>query len=208
MSLDVWLLFCITELLLCFSPGPAVFYVVSQGMSQGYKSSLAANVGIVTGSSIYFVISATGLGALLLASHNFFLIVKWIGAAYLIWLGFSTIFSKSSNLDVGKANPKQRHKVFQGGLLIELANPKTLIFFMAILPQFLDLNASLAQQILILAVTSAVIEFISLMIYGVLGHSIEKWTQGSNFIHWVDRISGGVLVSIGVSIAFIKRAEQ
>jgi len=210
MDINVWLLFSFTEILLCLSPGPAVFYVVSQAMSSSYKTSLIANAGIVTGSVIYFVISATGIGALLLTSHTFFQVVKWLGAAYLIWLGVNSLFVKSSQFSTVKAKNKTSdlYKVFQGGLFIELANPKTLIFFVAILPQFLDTSNSLSTQYIIFGLTSITVEWFSLMLYGKLGNKIEQLTRKKDIVHIVDKLTGGILLSIGTSILFLTGPKE
>ena len=91
MSWRTWMFFSATEALLCLTPGPAVLFVISHGLTRGGRASLSANAGILAGNSLYFVLSALGLGAILLASHEFFTLVKYVGAAYLVYLGVQTI---------------------------------------------------------------------------------------------------------------------
>ena len=91
MHLDVWILFVVTETVLCLTPGPAVLFVVSHGLARGGRASLAANAGILTANAVYFALSAFGLGAVLLASHEVFMALKYAGAAYLIYLGIQTM---------------------------------------------------------------------------------------------------------------------
>jgi len=208
MDINIWLLFCATELLLCLSPGPAVYYVVSHGISSGYKASAVANIGIVTGSALYFSLSATGIGTLLSSSYLFFSIVKWIGAAYLIWLGINLITTKNVHNSIPEVTSNSFIKIFKGGLLIELSNPKSLIFFVAILPQFIDVNKPFALQLLILVITSIVIEWLSLMLYGRVGDSINQRVNSSTMMQTINKSSGAMLISIGISLAFIEQTEN
>ena len=96
MSFETWLLFCATEAVLCFTPGPAVLLVVSLSLSRGPRSGLGGSLGILVANALYFAISATGLGAVLLASWQVFIVIKWVGAAYLVWLGIRMFVLASS----------------------------------------------------------------------------------------------------------------
>src|SRR5512147_546680 len=98
MSLHAWLLFCATETVLCFTPGPAVLLVVSLALTRGPRAGLGASLGILAANFFYFALSATGIGAVLLASWNLFFLIKWIGAVYLIWLGLRMFFAPGSAL--------------------------------------------------------------------------------------------------------------
>ena len=175
MTFKTWLLFLGVETALSLSPGPAVFYTVSQGVRGALRRTLPAAAGILTANGIYFVLSATSLGALIAASARFFTIVKWIGAAYLIYLGLKALRSANSMhsvaLDGDSAEQERdRRGVYLGALTLQLANPKALLFFLALLPQFIDPAISVVPQILILAATSMVPEFCILTAYGWLAH--------------------------------------
>jgi threonine/homoserine/homoserine lactone efflux protein len=100
-SLNTWIVFALTEALGCLTPGPAVLFVISHGMTRGVRASLSANAGILAGNSLYFVLSGLGLGAVLLASHEFFTVVKYAGGAYLIYLGIQTIRGAGLSLPAG-----------------------------------------------------------------------------------------------------------
>ena len=104
MSWKIWTLFAVTETVLCLTPGPAVLLVVAQGLSRGRIAALWSSLGILAGNAFYFLISATGIGAILLASYNLFSLIKWIGAGYLVWLGIATIFARSSVVSAPRAN--------------------------------------------------------------------------------------------------------
>ena len=95
MRWETWIVFVIYETAMCLSPGPAVLLVLSQALARGTLASLWSNVGILTGNTIYFILSATGLGAILLASHGLFSAIRWVGAAYIIYLGITAFFGKS-----------------------------------------------------------------------------------------------------------------
>src|ERR1700724_790100 len=163
MTFKTWLLFLAMETALSLSPGPAVFYTVSQGVRGALRRTLPAAAGILTANGIYFALSATSLGALIAASARFFTIAKWVGAAYLIFLGIKALRAANSMhaiaLEEGLAQ-KQRHLgVYMGALTLQLANPKALLFFLALLPQFIDPQVPVVPQMLILAATSMVPEF-------------------------------------------------
>src|SRR5580700_9070541 len=128
MTFKTWLLFLVMETALSLSPGPAVFYVVSQGVRGALRRSLPAAAGIISANAIYFTLSATSLSA------RFFAIAKWVGAAYLIYLGVKALRSAASSHAValgetGAAELGDRRRVYLGALTLQLANPKALLFF-------------------------------------------------------------------------------
>lgn len=175
MTLKTWLLFLVMETALSLSPGPAVFYTVSQGVRGALKRTLPAAAGILTANGIYFALSATSLGAIIAASARFFTIAKWVGAAYLIYLGIKALRSANSMHAVALGDPPAQQDrnvrgVYLGGLTLQLANPKALLFFLALLPQFIDPGVAVAPQMLILAATSMLPEFCILTGYGWLAH--------------------------------------
>lgn len=175
MTLKTWLLFLVMETALSLSPGPAVFYTVSQGVRGSLRRTLPSAAGILTANGIYFALSATSLGAIIAASAQFFTIAKWIGAAYLIYLGVKALRSANSMHSVALGGePAQQGRdlrnVYLGALTLQLANPKALLFFLALLPQFIDPSIPVVPQMLILAATSMVPEFCILTGYGWLAH--------------------------------------
>lgn len=204
MTLNTWLLFLTMETALSLSPGPAVFYVVSQGVRGGLGRTLPATAGIISANAIYFTLSATSLGALIAESSRFFTAAKWAGAAYLIYLGIKALRSAGSGREValGEAMPAgQGHarRVYLGALTLQLANPKALLFFLALLPQFIDPARPVAPQMLILAATSMLPEFFILLGYGWLAHralhASAKFGMPGGMNRWLARIEGtGLLV--------------
>jgi threonine/homoserine/homoserine lactone efflux protein len=212
MTLETWALFAITEAALCFTPGPAVLLVLSQGLTRGTGPSVYANLGILAGNAVYFALSATGLGAVLLASYELFSAIRWVGAAYLVWLGVTAFFGRSQVLAVGTATHRRASgattslaRTFVNGFVLQVANPKTLVFFVALLPQFIDPQGSVLAQVAILGVTSVVIEFFVLLAYGALAGRLTSVAARPRFQTLANRVAGSMLIAAGVSVARLER---
>lgn len=158
MTLETWLSFCVLEVLLCLTPGPAVIFTTTTALRRGGKAALAGIGGILASNTLYFALSATGVAAVILASSDLFTALRWLGGAYLIWLGLRMI-------PAARAGAPERPPRFAGmtsalqGFLVQSSNPKALIYFVALLPQFVDPAVDLVPQIAILLATSAIIEF-------------------------------------------------
>ncbi len=208
MDLTSWILFALTETALAFTPGPAVIYVFSQGFARGMRPALAADAGIITGNIIYFTASALGLGALILTSHNLFLVIKWVGILYLIWLGLGMLFAASSELGARQVERASNGKIYRGGIMVQLANPKNLIAFLVIFPPFIDPNGNVPLQFLILGITSVVIEFPALALFGALGGGMHKRLRTSCAVMWMERLAGALITALGVSLGFIRRSDS
>ena len=201
MTWTTWLLFVLMEIPLCLTPGPAVLFVFAHGLRYGGTKSLWANLGILTGNAFYFALSATGLGVLVKTSHHAFLIVKWVGAAYLVFLGVRMMFSSGAGVSPAfEGTPEARTtpglRILGRGIVLQLANPKALIFFTAFLPQFVSPNAPVARQMLILGVTSTVLEFFILAGYGWFASRLS-----GRFARYVNRTAGAMLVACGAGLA-------
>lgn len=208
MDLTNWVLFALTETALAFTPGPAVIYVFSQGFARGMRPALAADAGIITGNIIYFTLYALGLGALILASHNLFLVIKWVGILYLLWIGAGMLFAPSIEISPQQIDRTSHGRIFSGGIMVQLANPKNLLCFLVIFPPFIDPGGNVPVQFLILGVTSVVIEFPALAMFGALGGDMHKRLRTSRAAAWIERAAGAVIVALGVSLAFVRRTDS
>lgn len=199
MALRTWLLFCATEVVLCAIPGPAVLCVVSQAIARGARAGLAASLGILAANVVYFALSATGVGAVLAQSTRVFIVVKWLGAVYLVWLGLRMIFVRSmpsSPASVARAD----RTAFSIAAVTQGANPKALIFFVAILPQFVSVSVPIVPQILILGITSIVIEFAILSLYVATCHAARGIADEPRFATTLQRAGGAFLVLVGAVV--------
>jgi homoserine/homoserine lactone efflux protein len=208
MTWTVWWIFAISEIVLSITPGPAVLYVLSSALRSGSRKSVASTLGVLTANTIYFVLSATGLGALLLASYNVFSAVKYMGAAYLVFLGLKALFAKTSLLGPAGdtvASEKRAVQLYRDGVVLQLSNPKAIAFFSALLPQFINPRSPVAPQVAILAVTSVVCEFCVLLTYGLVAGRASAVARRPRFASWTNRVAGTLLIGAGVGLARLKR---
>jgi homoserine/homoserine lactone efflux protein len=202
MSLAHLLLFAMTELLLSLTPGPAVLLVVSQGMRRGARISRRGGAGILAGNAIYFALSAAGLGALLLASKRVFDVLQLAGAAYLVLLGLKMLLLPSRGEESAAVPEAGGTSAFMQGLLTQLANPKAIVFFTALLPQFVDPARPVAMQFLILGVISILVELPVLLLYGYAADR-GRAIYGKH-ARPVERLAGACLVAAGARLAAMR----
>jgi len=207
MSLRLLAIFTITEFILCLTPGPAVLLVISQGMKSGFSSSLRGAIGILTGNTIYFILSALGLGALLMASATLFNIIKWGGAAYLIVMGLMMLLAKRRRADEKPAldQPKRSVRLFSEGLLTQLSNPKAIVFFTALLPQFVSAGGNVIAQFVVLGVISIIVELLVLSTYGWAAERGSTLIMSERLSSLTDRVAGTFLIGAGLSLAAIRK---
>jgi homoserine/homoserine lactone efflux protein len=230
MTFETWLLFLVMETALSLSPGPAVFYVVSQGI-RAFPRAVPATLGILSANACYFALSATSLGALIAASARFFTIAKWTGAAYLIYLGIKSLRSAAASHSIaltGTSSPadrdalgggppgvdtrgNDRRQIYLGALSLQLSNPKALLFFLALLPQFIDTQRAVAPQMLILAATSMLPECCILLAYGWLAHraahASARFGVTRSMNQWLAWVEGLGLLGCATLVLKFSRSE-
>lgn len=207
MTWQIWLLFVITEAVLSLTPGPAVLYVLSQAIRRGPGKSVWASWGILSANAMYFALSATSLGAVIVASYKLFFLIKWLGAAYLVYLGLCSFFGKSSVLSLPeeKSDSRTGTRILRDGFFLQAANPKALLFFTAILPQFIDAHHNVVFQVLVLGISSIVVEFAILFIYGQLAGRALSTARSPRFEKLTNRVAGSLLIGAGVGLARLYR---
>ena len=206
MAFTTWLWFLWLEILLSLSPGPAVLFVIAQGLRHGGGRSLWASAGILAANTFYFALSAIGLGAVLATMPRLFEVVKWAGVVYLLWLAARALRSRAPVAGPAIEQPPVRgRELLRRGFLLQIANPKALLFFAAILPPFVDLRSPPAWppwlQVLVLGVTSVGSEFWVLLGYGCLAGAAATRVRSPTFVHWLDRVSGLLLLAVAVWVA-------
>ena len=193
------LLFAATELLLSATPGPAVLLVISQGIRHGFRSSTHGAAGILTGNAIYFALSAAGLGAVLIASKQIFNVLQIAGAAYLILIGLKMLFASGAPASAPAEQAASRRRPFLDGLLTQLSNPKAIVFFTALLPQFVDPTRPIAMQLIILGVISIIVELPVLLLYGYIAD--RGRARYGKHAALVERLAGACLIAAGAKLA-------
>ena len=200
-------MFIIASLVLIITPGQDMILVMSRSISQGAKAGVATAAGVSTGLLGHTLLAALGLGALLRASEILFMAIKLFGAAYLIYLGVLHFRQKGMNIDVQTMLAVPLKKLYVQGALSNLSNPKIAIFYFAYLPQFVPADAANpTMRLLFLGTTFAILTF---MIKGAVGFTagiLSNWLRSRPSVSiWINRISGGVLISLGLKLAFEKK---
>jgi threonine/homoserine/homoserine lactone efflux protein len=194
------LLFAGASLALLAVPGPAVIYVVTRSLDQGRTAGIVSVLGVETGTFAYALAAAAGLTGLIAASETGFTIVRYAGAAYLVYLGVRKLRERDQLQD---APESARSRLFLRGLLVQLLNPKIAVFFLAFLPQFVDASAGpIAVQILILGTIFTVLAALSDSAYVALAGVVGRWLRsGRRARRRLAKLSGGVYIGLGISAA-------
>ena len=216
MDLDTIALFALTEFLLSLTPGPAVLLVIGLSMRQGFPIGFMAALGILSTNAVFFTLSALGIGALILASAALFTAIKWIGAAYLVYLGIGMIAPlirrlwrerpSAGGLNLADASraapavPQTALRSFRRGFSLQASNPKNLAFFVAILPQFVAPEGNVALQMTVLGVVSVLLELPILVVYGAASAASAR-VMRERVIEWIEAVGGGILVGLGGALA-------
>lgn len=197
-------LFLLAALGLLFIPGPAVLFVVTRSMDQGRQAGVISALGIGVADLVHTTAAAFGLSALLLTSALAFSVVKYLGAAYLIYLGIRTLLRRETHQQTKRDEPKSPLRMFFQGMMVELLNPKTALFFFAFLPQFVDLHrGTIVLQILLFGSMYVVLGLFSLSVYGFLAGTMAKWLKGSTGFQRIQRyVTGSIYIGLGLTAAF------
>jgi threonine/homoserine/homoserine lactone efflux protein len=204
MALSSYLVYVVAVTLLILTPGPTMLMCMTNAINHGPRRALTSVAGSVTAVLGVMMLSAMGLGALLAASESAFMIAKLVGAGYLIFLGVRT-FRSETVLRSAAAAAAPRRSFYLQGLMVGASNPKSVLFFVAFLPQFLDPAAPIAPQFAILAATFVAIEFI-VMVPGAFGVArLMPLLAASGPARWINRICGGLFALMGGLLLFTRR---
>jgi threonine/homoserine/homoserine lactone efflux protein len=208
MLIENFWVFALTALLLNLTPGNDMLYVAARSTSQGSKAGIVSSLGIMAGCMVHIVAAMFGLSAIIAKSAIAFDIIKYIGAAYLIYLGVRGIISKRKKLQIDTTIQRRSLKnIFWQGVLTNMLNPKVALFFLAFLPQFINVHEEkTSMQILFLGtwfnVGGTLVNIIVSLLFGKIG----KWlSNSSTFIHWQERITGTILIALGIKVALSSR---
>ena len=200
-------LFVGAALVLLLVPGPAVLYIVARSVAQGRMAGFVSDVGIHSATLVHVLAAALGLSALLASSALAFSIVKYAGAAYLIWLGLKKIFGRAEEVDADGNLPRHSYaRLFRDGFIVNLLNPKTALFFLAFLPQFVDPSRGAAwTQVVVLGATLATLGLFTDGLYALLGGTAGEWIRkqraGAGLRRARRYVTGGVYIALGAVAA-------
>jgi threonine/homoserine/homoserine lactone efflux protein len=196
------LLFAGASLALLAIPGPAVIYVVTRSLDQGRTAGMVSMLGVETGTFAYALAAAAGLTGLIAASVTAFTVVKYAGAAYLVYLGVRKLLERPED-EQPEVLVTGRSRLFLKGALVQLLNPKIAIFFVAFLPQFVHSSRGpVAVQILVLGTIFTLLAILSDGAYVLLAGAVGSWLRtGRRARSWLARFSGGVYIGLGLTAA-------
>lgn len=199
---QLWLFTTIT-LVLSASPGPVMLACMIDAGRYGFTKSLFTMLGASTGNLVLMLLSALGLGLLVEQAEWIFHTIKWLGAAYLIYLGIQLMLAPPLSVDI-EARQIRSSQLFAKALIVAVTNPKGLIYFGALFPQFIDINRSMPPQFGLLTLIFLSMDFIWMSIYAVGGRGIMHWLKSPAHQRWFNWISGGALILAGGALAFTK----
>ncbi len=208
MTLQLWIAFVVASGVLLVIPGPTVLLVIGYALSEGRRSALSVITGVALGDFVAMSLSVLGLGALLAASATAFALLKWIGAAYLIYLGVMMWRRpRQATADLAARPPTSDLAKLGHAFAVTVLNPKSIAFFVAFVPQFLTPTAPLSAQVPVLLAT-----FVSLAVgtnfaYAMAAGTLRRQVRRPGILRALDRIGGGVLIGAGIATAALRRAN-
>lgn len=207
MPLDTWFAFVAASMALLVIPGPTVLLVLSYALSRGRAVALATAAGVATGDFLALTASLAGLGALVMASAQVFTIVKLAGAAYLVWLGIGLIRSAGTSTIELPGSDKRRDAlgIYGHATAVTSLNPKSLAFFIAFAPQFLDQSSPLLPQMLVMVPTFVGLAAFNAMAFALLADRLRSRIARPGTVAWIGRGGGAAIVVMGVALAFTRR---
>ncbi len=209
MLVTTWLLFVAAVLVLTITPGPSVLMCVSTAVQYGPRRALVAALGSTTAIACLMLLSMLGLGTVLATSELLFSVLKWLGAAYLAYLGMTSLLSKTANFLVPESSslPLSATALFTRGLLVGASNPKALLFFGALFPQFIDPTKPQLTQFIILGTTFVFFELFWLSVYTFMAAKARNWLQKPRRAIIFNRITGLVFLAAAGLVATTKRSS-
>lgn len=209
MNVQTFLLYVATWTAVAITPGPAVMFVMAQSTRYSFRSGLAGVLGIQLGNAVFFVCAACGLGAVLAAATTVFTVLRVIGALYLFYVGLRIIvqsFRRRNEAGPTRLVANRASKtIFGQGVLVQVTNPKALLFVSALLPQFIDSRSEAAPQFLLLAVATIAVDLVVLSTYAFLAQGGRRFFEASPVARWLERVLGVALLCFGGRLLATRR---
>lgn len=206
MTLELYLAYITATLIVLAIPGPTIMLVISYALTQGKKSAFASVVGVGLGDATAATASLLGLGAVLAASATAFTILKWIGAAYLVWIGIKMWRSRPAPLGTRQVADVPARKIFWNAYVVTSLNPKGIVFFIAFLPHFIAPQAPVVPQLALLGTTFVVLGILNAAVYALAAAAIGRRLRNPSLMSLVNKVGGGFLISAAAMTAALKRS--
>ena len=207
MPLELWLAYVATSAVVLAIPGPTILLVLSYSITHGRKATLPVVIGVALGDSVAITLSLIGLGTLLATSAFWFTIIKWIGGCYLIYLGIALLRGAGKPMpeQAQQARTSTPRKLLGNAFIVTALNPKSIVFFIALLPQFISADHPVTTQLWILGVTFVVLATIGATSYALFAASIRRWLSSPRAQKAYSMVGGGLLMGAGVWALSAKR---
>jgi threonine/homoserine/homoserine lactone efflux protein len=203
-------IFLLTALVLLLTPGPAVLYIVARSIDQGRRAGLVSMLGVHAGTLVHIAAAAAGLSALLAASATAFSTVKYLGAAYLVYLGVRRMLDRAPAAGAGPGRTHRLRRAFLDGVVVNVLNPKTALFFLAFLPQFVDVSRGhVGPQVLVLGGLFVALGLVTDGGYALTAGTAARWLRGHpRFLASERWVSGGMYIGLGLVAALARGHQQ
>ncbi|MEO0527073.1 MAG: LysE family translocator [Bacteroidota bacterium] len=209
MELTLWFSFVGAALLLAFTPGPSVLLATANSMGYGPKKTMGTILGDLTANLFQIILASLGLASIVVASGELFSVIKWLGVAYLIYIGIKKIITRPNIAQFNKKNKEKSFgKLYAEGFLMSAANPKAIVFFAALFPLFVNPDLPFVPQIIILAITFLTIDGTSLLIYAHFANRLKGYLENNEKMYLQNRIVGVLLIFSGLMLSMVKRTNN
>jgi homoserine/homoserine lactone efflux protein len=204
MDMHVWLAYVVTAVVFSLAPGSGTVNSISNGLSYGTRKSLSAIAGLQIGLTLHIILVGAGIGALVAQSATAFTVIKWVGAAYLVWLGIQKWRDKSGLATHTQGEALSGTKLMSNAVLINLTNPKSIVFLVALFPQFIDPARDQLTQLAVLGVTTVVIDSIVMLGYTSLAAQMGRFIRSDKIMSKINKVFGSMFVGCGALLAAAK----
>lgn len=203
--MQLYLLFILMATLTILSPGPGVLKSVTNSLNYGFKRAFIGVIGLSTGTFCVAVLSATSLGALLAASDTAFTVIKYFGAAYLIYMGIKLWRAPAFEFKDAAKEAISNKKLFAECFIFQLSNPKALVFFLSVFPQFIEHDRSYLGQFTVLVLTFCLLLVLVHSVYALFAHKAKSWFTSAHGGRWANRVGGTAFIGFGLLLANAKK---
>ena len=206
MSIEIWLAYIVAAGIILVIPGPTIILVVSQAIAHGRRAVFPLAAGVTCGDATAMTFSMLGLGTIMAASATLFTVTKWVGAVYLVYLGIKTWRSRTDNGDWSATGPGGTGgALFRSAYVVTALNPKSIAFFVAFLPQFVDPRGAHLTQLTLLGVTFLVLALVNAALYAFFAGALRATLKRPAARRWINRCGGSALIGAGVMTAAMHR---